>query len=157
MKNRINWKVLILCLIAVYLIAFVGSLFTFQSVNSSWYESIKPDITPPNYVFPIVWNILFFLIALSIYFLWTSAKNQSTKKSIAILFGINLFFNLLWSYLFFGTENPQGAFIDLILIWISILTLFILTYRVNKKSFYLLVPYFLWVSFAGILNYLSAF
>jgi len=157
MKKRVNWKVLISSLVIVYAIAFAGSIFTSSSVNSSWYESIRPSITPPNWVFPVVWNILFFLIALSIYFAWMSAKNKSTKKSITILFGMNLFFNFLWSYLFFGKQNPQAAFIDLILIWISILSLFVLTYRINKKSFYLLIPYFLWVSFAGVLNYIIAF
>jgi len=156
MKKR-NWKVLIISLVVVYSFAFIGSIFTSGNTDSPWYESIRQSITPPNWVFPIVWNVLFFLIALSIYFSWTSAKNISTKKSIAILFGLNLFFNALWSYVFFGLKNPVGAFFELIALWISIVSLLILTYRVNKRAFYLLVPYFLWVSFAGILNAVIAF
>jgi tryptophan-rich sensory protein len=100
---------------------------------------------------------LFFLIALSIYFSWTSTKNTSTRKSIVILFGLNLFFNALWSYIFFRLQNPVGAFFELIVLWLSIISLLILTYRLNKKSFYLLLPYFIWVTFAGILNALIAF
>jgi len=157
--KKINWKVLITSLILVYGIAFVGSIFTTQNVNSAWYETTKTSITPPSFIFPIVWNILFFLIALSIYFAWTSKKAQkgSAKKSIAILFGLNLFFNALWSFIFFGLQNPKGAFVELIVLWLSIISLLFLTYRVEKKSFYLLIPYFLWVSFAGILNGLIAF
>ncbi|MDP3987333.1 MAG: TspO/MBR family protein [Nanoarchaeota archaeon] len=157
--RKINWKILISSLIIVYAVAFVGSIFTTSSVNSEWYETIKPGITPPSFVFPVVWNILFFLIALSIYFSWTSpkARNKSAKKSIIILFGLNLFFNALWSYIFFGMQNPQGAFFELIALWLSIGTLLILTYRIKRTSFYLLLPYFVWVSFAGVLNFMIAF
>ena len=157
--KKINWKVLIVLLVAVYAIAFLGSVFTSGSVNSDWYQTTKTSITPPSFVFPIVWNILFFLIALSIYFAWTSpkAKNLSTRKSIAILFGVNLFFNVLWSLIFFGLRNAQGAFFELIALWFSIVALLVLTYGVNKKSFYLLIPYFIWVTFAGVLNWMIAF
>jgi len=153
----INWKVLIASIVLVYAIAFIGSLFTSSSVNSSWYESTKTTITPPNFIFPIVWNILFFLIALSIYISWTSAKNTSTKKSIVTLFGLNLFFNVLWSFIFFGLQNPGLAFFELIALWISIGALLILTYRINHTATYFLIPYALWVTFAGILNWIIAF
>ncbi|MBU2617016.1 MAG: tryptophan-rich sensory protein [Nanoarchaeota archaeon] len=153
----LNYKVLIASLVIVYAIAFIGSTFTSSSVSSDWYDSIKPSITPPNFVFPIVWNILFFLIAISIYISWISAKNTSTKKSIAILFGLNLFFNVLWSFIFFSQQNPETAFFELIALWISIIALLILTYRINRTATYLLIPYALWVTFAGILNWLIAF
>lgn len=152
-KRGINWKVLVSCLVIVYAVALVGGLFTSGNTNSDWYNSVKPTITPPGWVFPIVWNILYFLIALAIYFVWVAAKNKSTKKSIAILFGINLFFNAFWSYFFFGLQKPASAMVDLILIWISIIPLFILTWRIDKKSTWLLAPYFLWVTFAGVLNW----
>jgi len=152
--KKVNWKVLIVCIVIVYLIAFLGSIFTTSEVNTAWYDSIKPSITPPGWIFPIVWNILFFLIAISLYLAWiNSKKNQKTK--IAIAFGINLILNAFWSYLYFGLKNPAFAFIDLIAIWISITAMICITYKINKASSYLLVPYFLWVSFAGVLNYLS--
>ena len=59
-----------------------------------------------------------------------------------------------WSFLFFGLQKPALAFVDLILLWISIVVMMIFSYKIDKKSMYLLVPYILWVSFAGILNYL---
>jgi len=157
MIKKRNWKPLLVSLIVVYATAFIGGIFTSGAVDSPWYQTIRTSITPPNWVFPIVWNILFFLIALSIYFLWTTAKNKSPKKSITLLFGMNLVLNAFWSYLFFGLQNPRAAFIEIIVLWISIISLLILSYRVNKKSFYLLLPYFLWVSFACILNAVIAF
>jgi len=155
--GKINWEILITSLVLVYATAFIGSLFTSSEVNSAWYESTKTSLTPPNIVFPIVWTILFFLIALSIYISWTSAKNPSTKKSIALLFGLNLFFNALWSFIFFSRQNPEVAFFELIALWISIGTLLILTYRINHTATYLLIPYALWVTFAGVLNAIIAF
>ena len=154
--KKINWKILIACLLIVYLVAFLGSIFTSPVTNSEWYNSVRPSITPPNWVFPVVWNILFFLIALSLYIGWINA-NKKDKSKIALVFGINLFLNIFWSILYFGLKNPTLAFFELILLWISIIFMLTTTYKINKKSFYLLIPYFIWVSFAGVLNYLSAF
>ena len=148
--KKIRWKTLISCLAIVFAIAFAGSLFT---KTGEWYESVKPPIAPPNYVFPIVWNILFFLISLSLYISWTNS-DKSQKIKIFFVFGLNLALNLLWSILFFRFQSPFYSFYELILFWLSILLMIYTTYKINKTSSYLLVPYFLWVSFAGILNWL---
>jgi len=137
-----------------YLAAFVGSLFTSQSVKSTWYESIKPSITPPNWVFPVVWGILFFLIGLSMYFAWINSK-KSDRKSIAIAFGINLALNIIWSILYFGMKSPLSAFFDIILLIASIIYLIIVLKKIDKTAAYLLIPYLVWVSFAAVLNLLS--
>lgn len=156
MKKRRNIKVLVICLILVYAVAFLGSLFTSPNTgpDSEYYNSIRPSITPPNWVFPVVWNILFFLIALSLYLSWINS-NKKQKKSLAWVFGINLALNFLWSVIYFGLKNPAFAFVELIALWASIISMIYITKKINKTSAYLLVPYFLWVSFAGVLNYLS--
>ena len=89
--KKLNIKVLIISLVIVFLVAFIGSLFT---DTGDWYESIKPSITPPNFVFPIAWTILFILIALSLYTAWT---NSVDKKPIIIVFTINLGLIIYWS------------------------------------------------------------
>ena len=96
------------------------------------------------------------MIALSFYFAWTSS-NKKQKQIVTVVFAINLFFNLLWSILFFAMQNPKIAFFELILLEISIIFIIKKTYRIDKKSGYLLFPYALWVAFAGILNYMIAF
>ena len=151
-KNMNKPLIFIICLIIVFLVAFIGSIFTSKNTSSAWYESIKPKLTPPNYVFPIVWNILFLLISISLYLAWTSAK---TKQIIVIAFAINFFLNILWSFLFFYLKSPKAAFIEVIFLWLSILSLILVTYKINKTSSYLLMPYLAWVSFASLLNYLS--
>jgi len=154
MKKGIDAKALVACLLIVYFIAFLGSLFTFNAVRSEWYISIRPSITPPNWVFPVVWNVLFLLIALSLYFSWTnSGKNE--KARIIAVFGINFLANVLWSLLYFKMQNPLLAFYDIVVLLISIMLMIAVLWKIEKKSSLLLVPYFLWVSFASVLNYLS--
>ncbi|MFW6226437.1 MAG: TspO/MBR family protein [bacterium] len=150
---KINYKVLIASLVVVYFIGFAGGLFT---DTGDWYDSIKPEITPPGYVFAIVWNILFFLIAISIYTSYVKGSKEQ-KLIVLMLFGINLLLNFLWSVIFFGMQNPVLAFYELILFGISIISLIYYNYKINKFSSYLLIPYLIWICFAGYLNYLIAF
>lgn len=149
--NRINWKVLIVSFVVVYLVAFIGSLFTYGNTSSSWYLENKPSFTPPSFVFSIVWPILYFLIALSLYFAWTKAKKDE-KKKVAIVFGINLIANALWSALFFGIKNPLLSFIDILIILATIIGMIFIAGRIDRKAGWLLVPYLLWVSFTTLLN-----
>ncbi len=154
MNNQINWRILFFSIVIVFFIAFLGSFFTTPQVDTEWYQSIKPEITPPSYVFPIVWNILFLMIAVSLYLSWINSS-EVLKKKIAFAFGLNLFLNFLWSFFYFGLMNPVLAFFDLIALWFSIILLITITYKIKKIAAYLLIPYLLWVSFAGVLNYLS--
>ncbi len=138
----------------VYLTAFLGSLFTFSEVNSEWYNSIKPSITPPNFIFPIIWNILFFLIFLSFY-LAMLKKDKEPLIKIKILFLSNLFFNFLWSFFYFGLKDLALAFVDILLLIILTLLLIVKIWRIEKKSSFLLFLYLIWIIFAMFLNLLS--
>ena len=152
MKKRVNWKVLIISLAIVFGISLIGGLFTSGNTDSSWYTQNKPSFNPPNWVFGPVWTVLYILIALSLYFVWIKAK-RNEKKKVALIFGINLIANALWSYLFFEARNPSLAFIDLLAIFGTIIGMMIVSGKIEKKSAWLLVPYLLWVAFAGILNF----
>jgi len=156
-KRRINWKILVISFLIVFTVAFVGSLFTSTNTDTAWYDSIKPEITPPNWVFPIVWNVLFVLIALSLYFSWANSKNKKDKEKIILAFGINFILNIFWSVLYFTLKNPFVALLEIFVLWSSIMFMIYVTYGISKKAAYLLVPYLLWVSFATILNYLTVF
>ena len=153
---KIRPKPLILSLVITYAVAFIGSLFTSPNTSTAWYNSIKPAITPPSIVFPIVWNILFLLIAISLYLVIIHSKKKQ-KKEIYTLFVINFALNILWSVIFFGLKLPALAFIEIILLWVSILFLILKTKKINKTASYLLWPYLVWVTFATLLNILIAF
>lgn len=141
-------------LLIVYGAALVGSLLIGNKTSSSWYLATKPIITPPGWVFPIVWNILFLMIALALYFVWIYARRED-KKIIAFVFGLNLFLNVLWSFLFFTLESPFLAFFDIVLLWVSIIAMMVVLWKIYREATPLIVPYFLWVSFASFLNWLS--
>jgi len=152
--EKVNWKVLIGCLVVVYAVAFLGSIFTPGNTDSDWYDAIQPEVTPANWVFPVVWNVLFFLIAMSLYFCW---NNSRKKGKIMWVFGINFVLNVFWSFTFFGEQNVSGAFVVLIALWLSIISMIYVAGKVDKKAGWLLVPYLAWVTFAGYLNYLIVF
>jgi len=119
--------------------------------KSAWYDSLKKSpLNPPNILFPIVWTILYILIAISGYSYIT--KNSKDKKGI-ILFSLQLFFNVIWTYLFFTLQKPLLSLIDIGLLWITLLATIKRFYKKNKLASYLLMPYFAWVTFAGYLNY----
>ena len=111
---------------------------------------IKSKLTPPSYIFGIVWPILYLMIFLSFMFYILS----SNKKSIyvIILFIIQIILNLSWSPVFFRFNKIKIAFIIIILLWLSILGLIINFYKINQLASYLLIPYFIWVTFATYLN-----
>lgn len=153
--KKINWKVLIISLVIVFLIAALGSIFTSSSVNSSWYSDNKPSFTPPSWLFGPVWTILYIMIAFSLYFVWIKA-NANQKKKIALIFGANLLLNMFWSWLFFGLQNPILAFFDILLILSTIVAMIMVTRDIEIKSALLLLPYLIWVCFATLLNFAFA-
>ncbi len=153
-QNAYSWKTLVVCLIIVFGIGLGGGLLANGETDGSWYESVKPSITPPGWVFPIVWNILFVLIAISLWVAWTNAKPKQ-RTTLALWFGTNLLLNALWSFLYFGMHRPDFALMDLVLLWITITGMMFVSGKIDKRARWLLVPYLVWVSFAGVLNYLS--
>jgi len=135
-----------------YSAGFIGSFFTMSQIDA-WYQFInKPSFNPPNWVFGPVWSILYLLMAISIYLFWKKGLNTRYQKDIFKLFVLNLLLNSLWSIVFFGFHSPTLA---LAIIIGLLYTIFLLIKRFLgdfSVSAYLLVPYFLWVTFATMLN-----
>lgn len=133
----------------VFLTAFLGSFFTERGM--SWYETLElPSFTPPGFVISIVWTVIFFLSLISALLFWNKAKK---RKRIALLFLLNAFLNLLWSFVFFNQHLIFLSILEMILLNITTLLLIYLLIPVSKLASALLVPYFLWVGFATYLAY----
>ena len=154
MKKR-NVIIFIVCLLISYFVAFIGSLFIMQGIKSDWYLSVKPLITPPDWIFGVVWNFIFFLIAMSLFFAWTSAKSEKDRKRIFQVYSINFVANAFWSIFYFTLHQPLWAFIDLVVVGISILSIMLATWDDDRRVTLLLTPYFIWICFAGVLNWMS--
>lgn len=146
---KIEWKKLIACIALPLVIggfsAFLtrGSIETFETIN-------KPPLSPPGWLFPIVWTILYVLMGVASYLVLTSGKPNRTAL---VVYGIQLVFNFFWSIIFFNLERYLFAFIWLALLWLLILITTILFYRISQPAGYLMLPYLLWVTFAGYLNF----
>jgi tryptophan-rich sensory protein len=167
---------LLVSIIICELAGVIGALFTTPNINS-WYKGLqKPFFNPPNWIFGPVWTTLFILMGVSLYLVWSKnwkVKNKIfsnikkapskisekflsgswMKANIILIFSFQLLLNIIWSFIFFAKQNPGAAFFELIMLWFAIIFTIINFYRVSKTSAYLLIPYILWVSFAGFLNF----
>lgn len=133
------------------LVWFISSYFTLNSIEN-WYLSLnKPFFNPPNWIFWPVWTMLYIMIWISFYFVWNKWF-WLNKNRVKIIYFIQLFLNFLWSFSFFYLENPLLWLINIIILWLFIVYNIILFYKIDKKSWFLLIPYLLWVSFASMLN-----
>jgi tryptophan-rich sensory protein len=147
-----NFPKLIVSVVGCELVGIVSTPFTITAI-STWYIFLnKPSYSPPNWVFGPVWTILYCLMGISAFLIWQKdGKNKKGKKALSY-FLLQLFFNFLWSILFFGLRNPLLGLIDIIALLITISITILAFYKTSKIAAYLLIPYLVWVSFATILN-----
>ncbi len=150
MKNK---TVLVSAIILCELAGVIGSFFTIPSIDSWYYKLIKPSFSPPNWLFGLVWVILYFLMGISAYIVWEKGVKKKNVKNSLLIFGVQLALNILWSILFFGLHSPLYGFICIILLWVAIAVTITKFYRVSKTAGLLQVPYLLWVTFAALLNF----
>jgi translocator protein len=148
-----NWLKLIISIVIASMAGFLGSFFTASSVTTWFTTLVKPPFNPPSWLFGPVWTILYFMIGVSLFLVWTTKANKISKKKAYWIFGIQLVLNAMWSVVFFGAQNPGLAFIVIVFLWISIILNIVAFYKIRKSAGYLLVPYLLWVSFASVLNF----
>lgn len=139
-------------LIGWIFVCSLAGIFGAQFEPGSWYEALqKPAWTPPDWVFPIIWPILYLLMAVSAWMLW-KMKTISIYQTEFHWFFVQLVLNALWSWLFFGMQLIGTALAEILLFWISIIFTILLFYNRNKIAGLLLIPYLLWVSYAVALN-----
>lgn len=141
-------------IISILIPLFTGGLSAIISMNGMlvFNEVMKPALTPPNIVFPIAWTILYTLMGIASFLVFKSNAHKGKIDNALILYGIQLLINFLWSIFFFNFKWYLFSFIWLILLWITILITIIKFYKISKAAAYLLIPYIIWVTFAGYLT-----
>ncbi len=146
-----NIAKLIFSLIIPLSIGAVAGMFTSQSVPT-WYASLnKPSFSPPNWVLGPVWTTLYILLGISFFLIWK--ENPSKQRNLAItVFAIQMLLNFAWSFIFFYFHLIGAALIEIIFLWISIVAMIYLYYKIKPIAAFMNIPYLLWVSFASILN-----
>ncbi len=121
--------------------------------NMEWYSNLnKPFLSPPDWVFVPVWTILYIMIAMSFIFFIKSGMNR--KKVLPLIFFIiQLILNISWTPVFFGLEKIRAAMIIILMMWIFLFITIITFYKYSKTASILLIPYFIWITFAVYLNF----
>ena len=148
---RIEWKRLIVCLLLPLGVGAASALLTRGGMQA--FEALqKPPLSPPGWLFPVVWTVLYLLMGLASYLMSTSDTSPGEKFAAWTVYAAQLFFNFFWSIWFFGLRLYSFSFVWLLALWALILLNLILFYRIRKAAGYLLIPYLAWVSFAGYLN-----
>lgn len=149
---KIRWKTLIIGVIIPLLVGGTASLISKDAMKS--FETLnQPPLSPPSWLFPVAWTILYILMGIASYRVFTAEADMTERKNALIFYGIQLFFNFAWTIVFFNFGLYLFAFIWLVVLWFLILVTMLKFYKIDKKAGFLLLPYLFWVSFAGYLNF----
>lgn len=133
---------------ACLLAAMTGAFFR----PGEWYEGLKkPSWRPPNRLFAPVWTALYVMIAVSGWLVWREAGFAGAALPLAV-YALQLVLNAAWTPLFFGLQRPDLGFVDIVLVWLSIIATIALFWPIQVVAAFLLVPYLVWVTFATALN-----
>ena len=146
-----NSKLLVFCIAVPLLVGALAGFLTRDSM-AAFAALEKPPLSPPGILFPIVWTVLYVLMGVASYLVLTSDAWQDDVDHAITIFGLQLAMNFLWSFIFFRMEWYLAAFIWLVLLWIAILYTLLVFRKISKPAGWLLLPYLLWVTFAGYLN-----
>ena len=140
-------------LVAVIICFSVGVMASYFQVDAiqTWYPFLnKPLLTPPYFIFPIEWSILYFCMGISIGLIWNTKHRK--RKILRWLFSFQLLLNFTWSIYFFYFQNPFLGFIDILLLDIFVIYYMMKSYSIKKMSSLLFIPYILWLLLATYLN-----
>lgn len=146
-----KYLLIIPAVILCFVVALIASQLQAESLQT-WYPTLqKSELTPPNFVFPIVWSLLYLFMGVS--FGLVLASHSKNKQFLIRLFCIQLLLNFLWSILFFTYQQPWLGFIDILLLDILVIWYAISSWRHHMRWSSLLVwPYVVWIVFASYLN-----
>jgi tryptophan-rich sensory protein len=130
----------------------ISSVFIVHNIHG-WYAGLaKPPLNPPNWVFAPVWTMLYALMATAAWLVWKTRPSTCRPRGLG-LFLAQLWFNFLWSWIFFGRHQIGMALLDIIVLWVAI-ALTIRSFRkMSTTAAWLMGPYLAWVTFAGYLNF----
>lgn len=149
-KTNINFKHLIIAVVIPLVVGGISSL-TVGSGFDIYSEAVtKPPLSPPDWLFSVMWTILYILMGISSYLVYEKDKTEA-KQPLAV-YAIQLAMNFMWPIFFFSLNAYLFSFIWLIVLWALAITMTVMFYRVSKLAGFLQIPYVLWLTFAAYLN-----
>ena len=150
--RRIEPLPLLVALALPLAVGAAGGVATTSSVRT-WYPTLrKPPFNPPGWVFGPVWTVLYVLMGVAIYLVWTGARRPSGRRRVVAWWSAQLLLNLVWSVVFFGRRAIGPAFGEILVLWLAIAATIRAAAEQRPAAGALLLPYLGWTSFAAILN-----
>lgn len=150
-RGKINLKALLVFIMIPLLVGYISSRLTMNSFEA--YQQLqKPSFSPPGWIFGPVWTVLYILMGIASYRIFMYGyKRKDVQNALGVYF-VQLFFNFLWSIVFFRWQMRGLAYIVILILAALILLTIDKFYKIDKTAGILMVPYLLWVVFASILN-----
>ena len=119
--------------------------------DTGWID--QPWFFPPGIVFPVVWTTLFTLMGVAVFLVWREGTENRGVRVALTAFGVQFALNLAWTPVFFGLQRPDLGLVVIILLLVAVAATVVAFDRVDRRAAVLLLPYLVWVAFAGVLNY----
>ncbi len=148
---KINKKLLAICIAIPLAVGGLSALIS-RNAMDTFKELNQPPLSPPAWLFPVVWTVLYVVMGISLYLVLTSKSGNTVVGQSVTLFGMQLFFNFFWSIFFFNLKLYFFSFGWLIVLWALIFAMAVSFYRASKTAAFINIPYLVWVAFAGYLN-----
>ena len=146
-----NWKTLLLFIAIPLIVGALAALITGGGM-SDFAALNQPPLSPPAWLFPVAWTILYTLMGISSYLVYISDAPSGEIRSALTLYGIQLVINFLWPIFFFEFGMYLFSFVWLLLLWVMVLWTLISFFRISKPAGWLMIPYLAWLTFAAYLN-----
>ncbi len=148
--SNIKWKSLLINVAIPLVIGGIASLIVNNGFEN-YSEVTKPALSPPPWIFPVVWTILYILMGISTYLIYEKDKNLN--RNAFIIYAVQLALNFIWPVFFFGFNAYLLSFIILVLLLVFVVAMIISFYKENKLAGLLQIPYLIWLLFAAYLNF----
>ena len=149
--RRVLW--LLFFIATAQVAGLLGTYFTVDAIPTWYAQLAKPSFAPPNWIFAPVWTILYTLMGIATFIVWEKRHHKTAAYRALNWYWFQLALNALWTPVFFGAKAIGLAFVVIVLLWICIIATLREFWKVGLVPAILLVPYFVWVSFASVLNY----
>ncbi|OYW23603.1 MULTISPECIES: TspO/MBR family protein [unclassified Sphingomonas] len=141
---------ILIAALATAIVAIMGSTIT---VTGPWYDGlVQPRWAPPEAAYGVAWTAIYAINVIAVVTAWRAMETRRESEGLVALWAMNGFLNILWSLLFFRLQRPDWALIEVVFLWLSVGSLIVYSWRRSMMAAILVVPYILWVTFAGYLN-----
>lgn len=150
---KVNWRTLLICILIPIGVGTLAGVLSMGAMEQ-FASMMKPPLSPPAWLFPVAWTILYTLMGISSYLIYTSEepKDSSLKSQALSTYGYQLLVNFLWPVFFFNFQWYLFSFLWLVFLWILVLKMILEFRKINPLAALLNIPYLLWLTFAAYLN-----